>query len=245
MARLAAGILFTLSLLAKAGPAAAVLVTLNPGSNASYIDAFAEDQNGPASLETVYPVALPYVNGLSAVDGANSVDTAIVLSNSAFRISFQHVRGNGDLSSTALSFGRIFFSVASDVEVFLDGRYSAQDDQGRTTYLSVRLDRVNSPVTRYESTQESRSTPNESFMVGGLGGDYRNRRQGQQRFTLFAGDEYSLQYNAYIQASPSAAAGPATANGLVKLTFIPEPSTALLLGGGLLALGLPRRRRSL
>lgn len=242
MARLAAGILFTLSLLAKAGPAAAVLVTLNPGANSSYIQALAEDQNGAASLETANPLALPYLNSLSAVDGANSVDTTIVLSSSAFRISFQHTRGDLGFNSTAFSAGNLFFSVSSDVEVFVDGRYIAEDEDGRTTYLSVLVNRVNSPVTRYESTQESRSTPNESFTVGGAGGDFRNRRSLQQRFTLFAGDEYSLQYAAYIQASPSAATGPATANGLVKLTFIPEPSTALLLGGGLLALG--RRRPS-
>ena len=61
--------------------------------------------------------------------------------------------------------------------------------------------------------------------------------------TLTANRVYWFSYRAYIRANPEPSNQPASATGSISLTFVPEPASALLLAGGLLALGLQRLRR--
>ena len=62
--------------------------------------------------------------------------------------------------------------------------------------------------------------------------------------TLVAGHDYKSHYSVYVHAYPSGSSSGATGVGSLSLAFsvIPEPSTALLFGGGLLALGFKRER---
>jgi hypothetical protein len=108
--------------------------------------------------------------------------------------------------------------------------------------LSVRLDDLTAPANLFNSVQESLATAAESFTVGGSGGDSSNVNTGLATGTLIGGRNYRLIVQNVIHAQSSAATQAATGSGTITLTFVPEPSTALLLGAGLAALAAARRR---
>ncbi|MBW2267847.1 MAG: PEP-CTERM sorting domain-containing protein [Deltaproteobacteria bacterium] len=233
--------LLTLGLLLPGLSASALTVTLN-GSGTSYLTSTATDVSGPSSSETVNPAALPYSYTSTNVDGGASSESVYALTNAGFDITLDHSRVSA-LNSSAISYGNIRFSVDQNIDYVASGSYSAVDSGGRQIYLNMNMYDVTASATVFQSFQLSEATPNESFTLGGSGGDSSNQLLGSLTGTLIAGHEYSLNYNAFIKAYPTASTSGATASGSVSLTFIPEPSTALLLGLGLIGFGASRRRR--
>lgn len=98
----------------------------------------------------------------------------------------------------------------------------------------------------FNSYQLSEVTTNESFILGGTGGDENNLLVGSLTGELIAGHQYLYAYNAILRSLPDTTQG-ATASGGHSLGFtsIPEPSTALLLGVGLLGLAARSRNGSI
>jgi hypothetical protein len=151
----------------------------------------------------------------------------------------EQVRGNVFNSFTSTT-GSIFFSVDQAVNYDLSGVYSAIEPLGRTIELQGALINRTTGTTLFSNVQASRTTPNESFVLGQLGGDFNNSLMGSLTGALNPGDTYELTYFANIRANFTAST--ASASGDITLAFVPEPSSALLMGLGLAGLGGIRRR---
>jgi hypothetical protein len=175
----------------------------------------------------------------------SSVDWALL--DDALSFDFAHSRSSGldEVVSTEVS---VDFTVPTDRTYALSGLYSVLDASGRFTSLSVGLRWLRGPqdtVNLFNNGQQSQSTPNETFVVGEAGGDLSNGLGGSLTGLLVGGETYQLRFQIGLQNFPAPAGDAATASGniLLSLTPIPEPTTAVLVGLGLIGLAATTRRR--
>ncbi len=101
----------------------------------------------------------------------------------------------------------------------------------------------------FQNVQVSLQTRNESFTLGLAQGDDHNSMVGSLSGILLAGQDYEFGYDFVLGNFSSASTAAATASGSISLSFtsVPEPSTGLLFGLGLLSvlrLDALQRRRS-
>ena len=136
--------------------------------------------NGPSRIANL--TALPALGSLSAVStlGERS-NVRYDLDTDGFVFDFDHVRpaagsGVGGESARLLVF--VDFEVNTQMQYFMSGAYSAVDPTGGELQLYAFLVDQTNNVMRYRSRQRSTSTPNESFVLGGLGGDSNNLLEG-------------------------------------------------------------------
>ena len=208
-----------------AWPAAASAATLNPGSNSTSLLSFAHSDGGFTDQESSTPTALPFSGSDTATTGGSSAATTYSLTDAELDLTISHAR-EGIVSgsqASALSDGSIYFSVGAAVDYELAGTYTAVDPLGRRIYLEVRLRDVTNGTDLFFDRQESHATANESFVLGGAGGDHGNLGSGSLTGTLLPGNEYLLDYSLLIQAYPQPAGDAATATGGITLTFLPMP----------------------
>lgn len=234
--------LFALLLMLTIDASHAVTVSLNPGIGSSSVGAFAYDgsgtTNGPSNQ---FPTVIPFSGGAIDNEGANSVTTSYTLGHDMFEFTLTHGR-DANFNSVADSFSSgVYFSVDTNVAYLLEGMYTAVDASGRRVKQHLRLTDVTSATTLFENIQQSDATPNESFTLGLTGGDASNTLTGSATGTLIAGQEYQLFFDAFIQNQPTAG-GSASASGFFRLSFIPEPSRAVLTLLGLCVVALRRRK---
>jgi hypothetical protein len=188
--------------------------------------------------------ALPYSHASTVVRGGASTEAVYNLSNAGFDITFNHslrVDSGGNLVTR----GQVHFRSDQDVNYAASGAYSSTNSEGHPIYFTVGLFDVlvSGPESNgFKSYQHSINTPTESFILGQSGGDELNQKSGSLTGTLLAGKFYVFYYDARLAGL---AAANHTATGTISLTFspVPEPSTALLLGMGLVAMGATRRYR--
>jgi hypothetical protein len=208
-----------------ASPAAAIAASLNPGPNTTSLLSQAFADGGFIDQEFSTPTALPFASADTATAGSSSVTTTYALSNAALDLVFSHAR-DGVVSgsqASALTDGSIYFSVDAVVDYELAGSYSAVDPLGRRVYLEVKLRDVTNATDLFWNRQESHATIDESFVVGGAGGDFDNLGTGSLTGTLLPGNEYLLDYSLLIQAYPQPAGDAATATGGLTLTLVSTP----------------------
>jgi PEP-CTERM motif len=243
-------LLSSLVVLLLALPAQAVTVTILNSSHSTAVWAKDDVELLVASDEFYAESDLPFVYTHSVTQGGSAATANYDLSSRGFSITFEHARTGGApqadplLTPTAGSTGSVRFTVDQDVDYQITGMYSAQDLAGRRILFSVGLTEGLRTQVFY-SQQVSDQTPNESFVLGGPGGDIgsdENFVEGSAVGTLIAGRIYRFDYDASLHVSPDATTEPATATGFVNLVFVPEPSTAALMALGMIALARWRAR---
>jgi len=189
------------------------------------------------------PSALPYVDTDSVTNGSASSTTSYNFSQAMFGLTMSQSRP-GTLDSRADSVGSIFFSVTQDVLYGLAGSYSSVDSNPRQVLLFAKLTDVDTSAVLFSSEQISRSTANQSFVLGGTSGDFSNTLSGSSSGTLTSGHRYVLEYQSGLyahQADPDGAI--ATGNLTLSLTptGTPLPTAAC---AGLMLMGVMNLRRS-
>jgi len=212
----------------------------------SVVYSFTNDQVGSGEWGIEYPAVLPSWGTSSSSDGGSTSETDSVLSNTGFEFAF-------DLSRTAITsnffqaVAYIDFTPDQFVKYDLSGSLTSVDSEGRALHLRVDLHETNAGPLVYYSSQLSQSTPNESFTLGGSGGDVSNLRIGTSRGTLSSGRHYTFHYLAEIGATPiGGLTSGAAAKGNISLNSSPSPvpsmsPAALLLLKGFVVLESYRR----
>lgn len=145
----------------------------------------------------------------------------------------------------------MLFTVDANTSYSLFGFYDVTDvsSAGKVRFHSTLMDVSASNALLFESAQESLSTMNESFVLGGAGGDSININSGSLTGTLIAGHSYAWFFQAFMQARPTADDG-ASALGNVSLILsdggtnpVPEPTSIALFGIGAIGLIVFHRRK--
>lgn len=190
------------------------------------------------------PTSLPDSGSLEAGALPLSSMTDFTLSNDGFGFVFDDSR-TAHAGAYAMSDAQIIFSSDTNLTYSFSGAYSSNDPGGRTTSLQAWIFDFTTFEFVFQSWQRSQTTPNESFVVGGLGGDEINDLIGSPTGTLLAGHQYQF-FAAGRIAVPQSATAPSTAHGTgyVTVTFVPEPSLGSLLIAGIAALAAATRRIS-
>ena len=208
---------------------------LNPAEHASRLDIFADgDDEAPFITDALCPTGTFFSRSHQVSELASESEGRYGFSRRTLLIEFDHVRDSIGFAQTGAS--PMYFGVGADDFYTLEGVYTAVDAEGRRISQGARLRDVTDGVTLFDGIQESQATPNESFTVGRMGGDFANTLEGSRTGTLLAGHEYRLEYFAFIDAEPPATL-PATASGYFRLTLGAPPEFVPALGSpGLLAL---------
>lgn len=149
---------------------------------------------------------------------------------------------------------RLKFTVDTDTTYALSGWYDVTDNaserdpsrkrSGEVRLLAQLYDLDTSDVL-FESYQRSNSTIDESFALGGTGGDLTNTLKGSSTGILLAGHEYQITWDQRTYALHGSDYG-ASALGHFEVVIgtVPEPTTLAVWSLlGLTAVGISKKRK--
>jgi hypothetical protein len=186
--------------------------------------------------------SLPFIDSTNIVNGSDSSSAAYGLSNAGFQISFEQAR-SGNFAHWTKSSGSVYFSVDTNVDFLAAGTFTGIHADPQTLAFAAGLADLTTGTMVFLSQQQSNNQLNETFTLGLAEGDALNAFVGALAGTLLAGHQYLFQYEAQSANINTLTGAPVSAHGSVSLSFVPEPSTALLLGMGLAALARRGARR--
>jgi len=204
------------------------------------------------------PPVSPFNTSRTATDGGSSNTTIYDFvwdaGGGSFNWDFEHQRAGG-LNSAAGSLSLNSFDPVSNgihlsitnVDMLYDfsGAYALTGSQQITGFVSL-VDLADS-TKLFDWSEQSISSPDESFVVGQGGGDNLDSVFGSQSGTLLAGHQYHLSYLFGVAPIPAADSG-ATALGDFHFNIsssapvVPAPGAALLAMMGLPLIAMFKRR---
>lgn len=192
---------------------------------------------GSASAET-NNTTIPFNTLLNADNGVSSSKVQIDYTKSASQIVLSNgidLSRNGGQYDDSEGYSSMFFTVDAATTYQASGYYNADDisaTNGGSASLNVHLRDQTTGQWLFQSYQLSRNTVDESFVLGGTGGDTSNYNVGSLSGLLVAGHDYRFHFGTGLQANPDADDG-ASALGNVTLTLggdfdtdpVPEPAS--------------------
>lgn len=187
------------------------------------------------------PSALPFSDSHSVSSGTAQAATRYSLSDDGFHV--QDIEHTRPLRASALSGGRIIFSLDQDARYEISGIYGFVGNGWREIQLSAWLVDLTAGADLFTNRQNSTATADESFRLGEEGGDAANALSGARTGELVAGHTYRFTYMAAIGAGEPGDTN-ASAAGSIHLVFVPEAETGLQVLAGLAIIGLFRRSSS-
>lgn len=147
----------------------------------------------------------------------------------------------------------MLFTVDANTTYSLSGKFDVTDvtspSPGSVHFVGYLVD-LTTTTYLFLSEQFSRETANESYVLGGNGGDWGNSLAGSLTGNLIAGHNYKWHSLASIVAYTVTGDGGASAEGDITLkigsggtTTVPEPSSLAMWGIGALGMMFARRKR--
>lgn len=145
----------------------------------------------------------------------------------------------GNQGLFAEAYQSLYFTADANTTYSLSGSYQATDltTAGGLYYWTYLYDFSGGGYLAY-SSQQSESTLNESFVLGGAGGDSDNYFAGSLSGNLIAGHSYQWYYDVYTHAYPDSDGG-ASATGNITLKIgggAPAPDASVPDTGSPLAM---------
>lgn len=223
-----------------ASPAAASAITITSNYNLVQVGRY-----GTFSSDLFTGMSIPSSHLLDATRGEYYSRNQISYTGSGNQVTllneFSQER-DGQMDSFSVSLGKVRFTAVANSTFSLSGIYSASHVT-TASHLYLRADFTDLTTSQWvNSEQTSEYTLNESFILGGGGGDSANVFIGSLTGSLIAGHNYEFSYAATTHALFGADGG-ATASGFVRLDIgggapsnaVPDSGTTLALLGLTLA----------
>lgn len=211
------------------------------------------DAINPSVSNSFYGVDIPASEIVTATDGDSTAVTRLEWQNIgtetvALDFKFDQSRAGAYQSYAKSRESVMKFTADVDSTYTLSGEYNMLGD--RQILFEVWLSHIVTENTKnyvFRSGQQSFDTNNENFILGGMGGDHTSILTGGLMGELVAGCIYELGIQAFIRSSHPSGDNAASASGYVNMTVtenpVPEPTTMLIIGTGLVTLIGIRRRQ--
>ncbi|MCA9193888.1 MAG: hypothetical protein KDB03_19085 [Planctomycetales bacterium] len=212
---------------------------------------------GTFDIDSISPTVLPHMSTLSAsMSGATAthvvhLEPDFSAGPAFFDSSFTGFARTGIDTQRATAEGHIEFKVDALSTFLLDGFFSVDDVGSSSGVVELEAHLVDitlgatHPSAIFSSYQLSKTTTDQTFMIGGMGGDDTNALLGTPMGILEPGKRYALIYLANSLAT-SSTTDAATASGAISfkvVSSVPEPGIfQTLLAGCLVLLGWRRTR---
>lgn len=181
------------------------------------------DGVGSAGEELFTSLGIPASGTIAGTDGNNTsrftVSQQGTGDQATFSYGMEHAREAGVPDALAQGGGQMKFTVGANTTYALSGSYAASHTGGTgEVYFAGYLYDLTAGAFLFNSVQTSQGIGNESFTLGGSGGDVFSHVSGTLTGGLLSGHTYMLSFGTRIQDLPTTnAAATATGNLTLKI----------------------------
>lgn len=205
--------------------------------SSSFSEAFTNSTTDTDSVSTTSP---SWDLSTSAAVGDSSASAGTTFASTGISFSAD-TDADGSQGSYGWTVSSLTFTAGTASDYIATGGFSSSGGGGDALY---RVYLFNNTTSTYEFYNMQNGVAGESFSLGGTAGTINNSAIGSLTGTLTAGNSYTFYMESWVWAYPNAT-DPLSGSAWATLsTPVPEPGTIALLGLGLGAVAVGRRRRS-